>query len=461
MPDNGHSAAPTMIRDLTKGPVVAQLLRFALPLFVSNALQAVYNLVDMVVVGNYIGKAGMSAVSIGGDLLHLLTFVAMGFSSAGQVIIARAVGVGAHDEIKKTIGTMFSFLLSISLGISLLCYLLRFSILRWLNTPAAAKAYAMDYLVTCACGLFFIYGYNIVSAILRGMGDSRRPFLFIAIAAVLNTVLDVLFVKYVGLAVFGAALATVIGQGVSFVAALIYLYRRHESFGFDFKPESFRMDKAAFRRLLALGIPMAIQSAAISFSKIVLMAWINLFDVTFSALAGIFNKVNTMCGVISQAFTTAGSTMAGQNLSAGEHRRVNHILSTILFIGLALAALATGVMLLRPAAVYELFTPDPDVLGAAAVLTLPIILNFYGSATRSAAFSLINGSGRAKLNLAIAIIDGVISRMGLAALLGFVLRLDCFGFWLGDSLAGFMPFLIGGAFYLSGRWKETAAPKNA
>ena len=221
------------------------------------------------------------------------------------------------------------------------------------------------------------------------------------------------------------------------------------------------MDKAAFRRLLALGIPMAIQSAAISFSKIVLMAWINLFDVTFSALAGIFNKVNTMCGVISQAFTTAGSTMAGQNLSAGEHRRVNHILSTILFIGLALAALATGVMLLRPAAVYELFTPDPDVLGAAAVLTLPIILNFYGSATRSAAFSLINGSGRAKLNLAIAIIDGVISRMGLAALLGFVLRLDCFGFWLGDSLAGFMPFLIGGAFYLSGRWKETAAPKNA
>lgn len=444
----------TMIRDLTKGPVVAQLLRFALPLFVSNALQAVYNLVDMVVVGNYIGKAGMSAVSIGGDILHLLTFVAMGFSSAGQVIIARAVGAGRREEIQKTIGTMFSFLLGVSLGISLLCYALRHAVLRWLNTPAASAAFAMDYMVTCVCGLFFIYGYNIVSAILRGMGDSRRPFFFIAIAAVLNTALDIIFVKYVGLEVFGAALATVIGQGISFLTAVAYLYRRRESFGFDFKPASFRIDGAAFRRLLALGIPMAIQSAAISFSKIVLMAWINLFDVTFSALAGIFNKVNTMCGVISQAFTTAGSTMAGQNLAAGEHKRVNRILATILVIGLALAALATGAMLLYPTAVYEIFTPDPDVLGAAAVLTLPIILNFYGSATRSASFSLINGSGRPKLNLAIAIIDGVVSRIGLAALLGFALHLDCFGFWMGDSLAGFMPLVIGGAFYLSGRWKE-------
>ena len=113
----------------------------------------------------------------------------------------------------------------------------------------------------------FIYGYNIVSAILRGMGDSRRPFVFIAVAAVLNTVLDILFVKYLGLEVFGAALATVIGQGVSFVTAIIYLYRRRESFGFDFRPASFRIDGPAFRRLLALGVPMAIQSAAISFSN--------------------------------------------------------------------------------------------------------------------------------------------------------------------------------------------------
>ena len=448
--------ATTMIRDLTKGPVVSQLFRFAMPLFASNALQAVYNLVDMVIVGNYIGAAGLSAVSIGGDILHLLTFVAMGFSSAGQVIIARAVGARQIDAIRKTIGTMFTFLLSVSVAIACICYLLRFSVLGWLNTPRASAAFAMDYMVTCICGLVFIYGYNIVSAILRGMGDSRRPFVFIAVAAVLNTVLDILFVKYLGLEVFGAALATVIGQGVSFVTAIIYLYRRRESFGFDFRPASFRIDGGAFRQLLALGIPMAIQSAAISFSKIVLMAWINLFDVTYSALAGIFNKVNIVSGVISQSFTTAGSTMAGQNLAAGEHRRVRQILGSVLAVGMSLAILFTLVMLLWPGAVYRAFTPDTDVLAAAGVLTLPIILNFFGSATRSAAFSLINGSGRPKLNLAIALIDGVIARIGLAALMGFAMGLDCFGFWMGDSLAGFMPLVIGGTFYLSGRWKETA-----
>ena len=111
-------------------------------------------------------------------------------------------------------------------------------------------------------------------------------------------------------------------------------------------------------------------------------------------------------------------------------------------------------MLLWPDAIYGIFTTDAEVLALASVLTLPIILNFYGSATRSVAFSLINGSGKSKLNLAVAIIDGVIARVGLAALLGFALKLNCRGFWLGDSLAGFMPMVIGAVFYLSGRWKK-------
>ena len=175
---------------------------------------------------------------------------------------------------------------------------------------------------------------------------------------------------------------------------------------------------------------------------------------SYSALAGIFNKVNIMGGVISQSFTTAGSTMAGQNLAAGEYQRVKKILAAILAVSTALALVGTAIMLLWPTGIYRAFTPDADVLKAAGVLTLPIILNFFGAATRSVAFSLINGSGRAKLNLAIAIIDGVVARIGLAALLGFTMHLDCKGFWLGDALAGFMPLVIGGIFFLSGKWRE-------
>ena len=453
--------AASMIRDMTKGPVVPQLCGFALPLFVSNALQAVYNLVDLVIVGNYVGPAGMAAVSIGGDVLHLLTFAAMGFCSAGQVLIARSVGSGSHAEIRKTIGTMFTFLLVVALGIAAFCWVARHALLRWLNTPPEAEPFAMDYLVTCACGLVFIYGYNVVSAILRGMGDSRRPFVFIAVAALLNIALDVLFIKYWGLAVLGAALATVIGQGASFVAAVVYLYRRRAAFGFDFRLASFRPDPAALWRLFALGGPMAVQSAAIMFSKVVLAAWINQHGVTYAALAGIFNKVNTVCGVVSQSFTMAGSTMAGQNLAAREYERVRRALGATLAIGLAFATAATLALALWPATIYGAFTPDAEVLAAVGVLTLPVTLNFYGAATRSASFSLLNGSGRSGQNLAVAILDGVVSRIGLAAWLGFGLGLGCSGFWLGDALAGFMPLLIGGVFYLSGSWRREGRGRGA
>ncbi len=443
----------TMVRDLTQGNVAKLLLKFAFPLFLSNALQAIYNIVDMIVVGQCLGGVGMSAVSIGGDVLHLLTFLAMGFSSAGQVIIAQDVGAKRLDNVKKTIGTMFTFLLLAALLMSIICYMLRVPMLKLLNTPQESFEYTLDYTVTCIIGLVFIYGYNIVSSILRGMGDSKRPFVFIAIAAVLNIVLDIVFVAYLDLKVFGAALATVIGQGASFVISLIYLYRARENFCFDFKLKSFMIEKKTFKRLVALGVPMAIQAAAVNLSKIVLMSWINMFGVVYSALAGVYNKINVMIGVVSNSFTTAGSSMVGQNLGAKKDERVPEILKTVGICGISISAMLSLVMALFPSQVFSAFTKDEAVLAVASILVVPIILNFFGAATRSISFSLINGSGRTKLNLAVAIIDGVIARVGIAALLGFVLKMDCLGFWYGDAIAGFVPMCIGMYFYLSGKWK--------
>ena len=450
----------SMVNDLTKGDVSKQLLVFAFPLFLSNALQAIYNIVDMIIVGQYIGGTGMSAVSIGGDILHLLTFVAMGFSSAGQVLIAKDVGAKRFDEVKYTIGTMFTFLFMASIFISVACFVIREPILKWLNTPPESYKYTLDYMVTCIIGLVFIYGYNIVSAILRGMGDSRRPFTFIAIAAVLNLVLDVVFVIYFKMEVFGAALATVIGQGTSFVVSLIYLYRNKEGFFFDFKISSFKMEKNALNKILSLGVPMAIQSAAVSFSKVVLMSWINMFGVVYSALAGVFNKINTMSAVVSNSFTAAGSAMVGQNLGAKKDERIPLILKTVGLCGTIISTVFSLIILVFPDMVFSAFTSDAQVLSVASVLIVPIILNLYGSATRSVGFSIINGSGNTKLNLAVAIIDGMISRIGLAAILGFVLKLDCFGFWMGDSLAGFMPIVISMCFYFSGKWRTNKTEQD-
>lgn len=445
----------TMVTDLTNGSVTKLLFKFAFPLFVSNALQAVYNIVDMIVVGQYIGGVGMSAVSIGGDVLHLLTFVAMGFSSAGQVLISQDVGAKRMDAVKKTIGTMFTFLLGISLVISVGCYFIRDLMLQLLNTPAESYAYTMDYTVTCIVGLFFIYGYNIISAILRGMGDSRRPFVFIAIAAVVNIVLDLVFIAVFSMEVFGAALATVISQGISFITALTYLYINRESFGFDFKPASFKIDRQAFKKLVALGVPMAIQSAAINLSKIVLTSWINLYGVVFSALSGLYNKINMMIGIVSQSFTTAGSTMVGQSLGAKKYERVPKIMKVVLYCSLLISTLLAVALFFFSEPIFRMFTKDKEVLAIASIVVIPAILNMYGSATRSMSFSLMNGSGNAKLNFVVAIIDGMISRIGISALLGFAVGMGCQGFWYGDALAGFMPMVIGLVFFFSGRWKRS------
>ncbi|MBR6790540.1 MAG: MATE family efflux transporter [Oscillospiraceae bacterium] len=443
----------TLVKDLTSGSVTKLLFQFAFPLFVSNALQAVYNIVDMVIVGQFIGGAGMSAVSIGGDVLHLLTFVAMGFSSAGQVLVARDVGAGNMDRVRRTIGTMFTFLLAASLTISVVCFFLRVPMLNMLNTPVESYDYTMDYTVTCMVGLVFIYGYNIVSAILRGMGDSKRPFVFIAIAAIVNTVLDLVFVAWFDMAAFGAALATVISQALSFIVALIYLYKHKEAFGFDFKLRSFAVDKEALGKILALGIPMAIQSAAINISKIVLTSWINLSGVIFSAMSGIYNKVNMVIGIVSNSFTTAGSSMVGQNLGAKKYDRVPVIMRTVGICGLSISCVLSLALIFFYEPIFAMFTTDEAVLSQAHILVIPAILNFFGAATRAISFSLINGSGNTKLNFAVAIIDGMCARVGIAALLGFGFSMGCQGFWYGDALAGFMPLVIGGVYFLSGRWK--------
>ena len=443
-----------MIRDLTEGSIPKLLLSFTLPLLLSNALQAVYNIVDMIVVGQVLGGTGMSAVSIGGEVLHFLTFLSIGFSNAGQILIARLVGEKREDDIRKMIGTIFTFLFVVAAAVSVLCIVFRHGILTVLNTPKESYPDALDYVTTCAAGLVFIYGYNIVSAILRGMGDSRRPFLFISIAAVLNIVLDVLFVAYLGMGVFGAALATVLGQGTSFLFSIVFLYRRRDAFQFDFRPECFRMDPASRTALLRLGIPMAIQSASVNFSKMLLTSWINSYGVINSAVAGIFNKLSTVINVVGAAFNATGGAMMSQNLGARRYDRVKGILGWVLLFGASISSVFSLILVLFPTQVFELFTRDSAVLLAAPVIILPCVVNFFGTAVRTMGFAMVNGSGNSRLNLLVALTDGIVARIGISALLGFAAGLGCLGFWLGDALAGYLPFLIGTGYYLSRRWMK-------
>ena len=443
------------IKDFTSGNITKQLLFFAWPLFLSNLLQVVYNLVDMVVVGNVLGKTGISAVSVGGDLSHLLTFIAMGYASAGQVLIARYVGAKQSDRIGRFVGTMSSFLLVCALVVSGVALSIQDHLLRWMNTPEVAYEGASAYSTICMVGLVFIYGYNVVSAILRGMGDSKHPFIFISIAAVTNLILDIIFVVVLDMGPGGAALATVISQGLSFIACVVFLYRNREKFGLSTERRDFlHWDREMLGALVKLGTPMAIKSASIHISKLFVNSWINSYGVEVSAFAGIANKLGSIINLIANALNTAGSTVVGQNIAAGKFDRVKQTIGSLAKITLSVATVLSILICLFPQSFFGLFTDDQGVLALVRGYLPIAVLLFYGSAMRSIMNSLLNGSGNYMVNFATAIFDGIIMRIGLAVLFGLVLDMRHFGFWLGDAVAGFTPFFIGLVFYLSGSWKK-------
>ena len=453
----------TQIKDFTQGNVTKQLIVFAWPLFLSNLLQVVYNMVDMMVVGNVLGKTGISAVAVGGDVSNLLTFVAMGFSNAGQVLIARYIGKKEREKIGTFVGTMASFLATCAITLSIIGLIFQQGLLRLMNTPPEALEGAVSYATICMSGLVFIYGYNIVSAILRGMGDSKHPFIFISIAAVLNLMLDFLFVAGMGLGAGGAALATIISQALSFLCCVIFLMKNAPQFELNIHiKDFFHWNKEMLGELLKLGTPMAIKTASIQVSKLFVNSWINSYGVAVSAFAGIANKVSSIANLISTAMNTAGSTMIGQNIAAKEYNRVKKILKQLALITLTIAAILSVIICLFPQEIFSIFTKaqDADVLAIAKGYVPIAVLIFVGSALRAVMNALINGSGNYKINFVTAILDGIVMRIGLALLFGLTFNMKHYGFWLGDALAGFTPFWIGLVFYLSGLWKKEQGTKH-
>lgn len=443
-----------MIRDLTKGSVGRELLRFSFPFMLSNALQTIYNLVDMVVVGQFVGSSGLSAVSIGGQITWLLCCLAIGYASGGQIFISQLVGAGDHAGIRRTIGTLFTAVAGFSLLFTVLGIALHTPLLTLLNTPEEAMEQAEDYVVICSAGMFFVYGYNTVSAVLRGMGDSTRPFIFIAISACLNVILDLIFVGPLGMRAAGAALATIVSQAVSFLVSMIYLYVHRDSFGFDFKLRSFAVDGRTFRSLSGLGLPLTVQTTAINVSMLYVTAGVNSYGLVFSSVLGIGSKLQSIMFIITNSISTASATMFGQNLGAGKYDRVKRVFWFGNLYCMVFFVVVAAVCLLIPVPIFRLFTQDADVLAQAGQYIVTLVVMYLGFATMTAGIALINGIGNGSLSLITALLDGVIVRIGLCILLAGPCGMGVWGYFWGNALAGFVSTIIGWFYYLSGFWKK-------
>ena len=444
----------SLSKDFTQGNVAKQLLWFTLPFMASNALQVLYSTIDMIIVGEYVGTPGLSAVSQSSQILNFATMVCLGFSNAGQVLISQALGAGKRKEMNQVIGTLFSLILIIALVLGGVILAARTWIMQTMKIPTESYAYAMDYLVICGAGLIFTAGYNMVSAVLRGMGDSKRPFLFIGIASAVNLVLDILFTGIFRWEVAGAAWATIIGQAVSFVFSLFYLFKNRAAFGFDFKKESFQINPHYTKMILSLGTPMAVQSGCINLSMLFVNAMVNEVGVVASATFGVGVRIDDIVNKISQGIHYAAMPMISQNIAANKQDRAVKVVHYAWLFSAVLTVVFMTAYLLFGEYMFMVFSDDILVHQMSGVFISAILWMFPALAVMRGSSAFIQGIGNAKLSMVLALLDGVILRVGLSWLFGIVLGWGFYGFVLGYGLAPYGCAIPGMLYFLSGVWRR-------
>ena len=440
--------------DLTEGPVTKTLVLFSVPFMLATLLQTLYATVDTVVIGQYMGSAGLSGVSVGSQLMQLIYMMVIGFTTAGQVLIAQAHGAENAEKVDHSIGCLFWYTVWISLLMGGVCVLLAEPLLGLLNTPPEAWSHAKDYIVICGVGMLFTGLYNMFAAILRGMGDSRHPLVFVAIASAINLVLDLLFIAVLGWGVAGAAWATIIGQAVSVVFCFVYLTRHAAELGFRFSLRGLRFHRRVGAEMVKLGIPMMVQSAAIQFSMLFVNSMINVLGVDISAAFGVTNKIRNIPNILTQGLSTGSVSMIAQNLGAGKQDRVKKCMNAGIALCVGICAAFGLFYALFPELNFRMFTQDEAVLAWAPLCISAILVDLPIRSVMPSCNALINAQGFVAFSLCTAFLDAFAGRVFLTWLLGIRLGYGAAGFLYGFSLATWLtgvPVLI---YYVSGWWKK-------
>lgn len=438
--------------------VARDLCLFALPMLIGNVLQSCYNMVDMAVVGQYVGLDALAAVSNTSMLCFISNALCIGFTVGGNVMVARFRGAGKNADQRETIHTLL--VLSALGGILLtgLNYALYRPLLDLMRVPAMALPFAYEYMGIVCAGNVFVFGYNAVCSVMRGLGDSRRPLVFVAVAAAVNIILDYLLVAGLGWGVKGAAAATVFSQAASCLAALVALARTGGGIDgathrFEFR-QILRFSPEKGRELLRLGLPTALHTAALNVSYMIVTALFNRYGIAAAAAAGIGLKINTFVAMPCWAMGQAVTTMAGYGMGAGRPDLAARVARIGVAGGLAFSG---GLLLLihlfiRP--FIGFFSPDPDV-AALGILYLRICcsVNFIPYVVMFILDSFAVGVGSPLFAMANSLLQSVAIRLGLSFLLVMWMDDGFVGLCIAESVSPLLPCLFAIVFFRHGRWR--------
>lgn len=348
--------------DLTEGSVGRNLVLFALPYLLSSFMQTFYGMADLFVVGLYNGSETTTAVSIGSQVMHMLTVIIIGFAMGTTVQIGQCVGARNEKKAAETVGTSVIFFSVFAVVITAVLLLCTLPIVKVMLTPREAVAETKSYLTICFAGVPLITAYNVISGIFRGSGDSRRPMYFVAAACVTNIVLDFVFIGLCGLGAAGAALGTVCGQAVSVAVSLLAV--RRQDLGFRVSRQDFYADRETILRILKVGTPIAMQDGLIQVAFIVITVIANSRGLIVSAAVGIVEKLIGFMFLVPSAFLSAISTVTAQNMGAGKPERARRSLYYSLLITVSWGLMCAVYNQFLPHTLVGIFTRDPAVLEA-------------------------------------------------------------------------------------------------
>ncbi len=326
-----------MKNNFTEGKILPMLIKFSVPMVLALVLQALYGTVDLIIVGEFGDTASIAAVSSGAQVMNLVTNIIIGLTMGVTVCLGQYIGAKDPQKSADTIGTTIFVFGILSVVLSAVLLIFNKQILTLVNVPEQAFNKAIEYTMVCFSGIVFIVGYNLISGIFRGLGDSKSPLIFIAVACVVNVVLDLVFVGVLKMDALGAALATVIAQAVSVVFSLVKISKH--GFPFAFGRENIKLNKARAKHMLVVGSPIALQNGLTSMSFLIITAIINNIGLVESAAIGIAEKSFVILSIVPMAFMTTLSAVVAQNIGANKKKRAFDVLLVGTAVSFAFSAL--------------------------------------------------------------------------------------------------------------------------
>jgi len=445
------------MKDLRSGDERKLIFRFAVPMLLGNVFQQLYNVVDSVVVGRYIGKAALAAVGTSAPIIFLLVSFIIGLTMGFTIVVSQYFGAKQIDKVQKAINTLYIFMFFTSLIVTVGGIMLSKSIFLLIDLSPEIIPDAMIFLNIFLLGLIFLFGYNGTSAILRGLGDSKTPLYFLIGSVVLNILLDILFVPILHFGIWSVAVATVFSEAVAFTAQIIYLNRYHKVVKFSFRGLQF--DRDIFIKSIRIGIPTGLQQTFVAAGMVALYWVVNQFGVDANAAYSAAGRIDSFAAMPAMSFSVALSTFVGQNLGANRPDRVKTglratlMMTSIISISISLITVLFGRYLMR------MFTTDPVVIRMGGDYLMIIGSTYLLFSTMFVINGLLRGAGDTLVPMFISLFSLWVIRIPVAYFLSKNTSLGVLGIWWSIPIGWFSGMVLYYWYYRLGKWKTRAVVK--